>query len=103
MPRLVTTRDDPSISEALNSSESTYWKGAIREEFATVTKAGTYVRDSKPPERALQSGIILKLKRDQDGHPARFKARLVARGNLQNVLGTSYANRYAPVACFDLV
>ena len=47
--------------------------------------------------------MILKVKRDQNGQPARLKARLVARGNLQAVDERAYESRYASVACFDLV
>ena len=35
--------------------------------------------------KKIQTGVILKLKRDQDGLPSRFKDHTVARGNLQEV------------------
>lgn len=102
LPTSITTSDEPSLKEALNSEESVYWKGAIEDEFQTVEDAGTYVDSTVPDKRPIPSGIILKLKRDFRGFTARFKARLVARGNLQYVEDNSYAARYAPVACFDL-
>lgn len=103
LPTAVSTSDDPSISEAMSSPESKYWQGALKEEFRTLKQANTWKSDPIAKGRVLPSGVILKLKRDEKGLPARFKARLVARGNLQDVGQSSYTNRYAPVACFDLV
>lgn len=103
LPKVISTGDEPSLKDALASPEASFWKQAINEEFETIQSAGTYKETESTPTRALPSGIILRLKRDEDGKPARFKARLVARGNLQTVTDSSYASRYAPVACFDLV
>ena len=50
----------------------------------------------------IRTGIILKLKRDENGLPARFKARLVARGNEQSD-EFDYFELYAPVACIEAV
>lgn len=52
--------------------------------------------------RALPSGVVLKSKRDSFDRPSRFKARLLARGNLQDDLD-DYLELYAPVACIKLV
>lgn len=50
----------------------------------------------------LPTGIIIKLRRDQHGQPARYKACLVARGSLQpNV--PSVAELYTFVVYIDLV
>ena len=103
IPACITTSDEPSVQEALKSSEAQNWIDAIQEEFSTITAADTYEETTEAPSRALPSGVILKLKRDAHGKPSRFKARLVARGNLQKVDERAYESRYAPVACFDLV
>ena len=103
IPTSISTDDEPTLKEALASSESEHWKAAIQEEFDTVMQSDTYVHSDTYTGKALPSGIVLRLKRDQEGRPARFKARLVARGNLQPVDENTYEKRYAPVACFDLV
>lgn len=48
------------------------------------------------------SGLILKIMRDSLGGVARYKARLVVRGNFQ-ADGDGYAALYEPVACIELV
>lgn len=77
----------------------------MKEEFDTLRKAHTWAECDKVPEDAevIPSGMILRLKRDEDGKPARFEARLVARGNLQNDDALSFSDLYAPVACIELV
>ena len=50
----------------------------------------------------LPSGIILKLKRDQYGRAAMYRARPVARGNFHPD-GSSYVELYTPIACIELV
>ena len=103
LPGEISTTDDPSVKVALDSPEAQYWKNAIEEEFQTIEDSGTYEVATEVSDRPIPSGVILRMKRDAEGRPARFKARLVARGNLQYVRDSSYASRYAPVACFDLV
>lgn len=104
LPKTITTDDEPKLRVALNSAERSYWLKAIEEEFDTLTKNGTWVVRSRPPPdmRPLPSGVILKLKRDSLGRPARFKGRLVARGNFQSK-DVDYLEIYAPVACIELV
>ena len=80
---------------------------AIEEEFDSLEKSGSYTELDQssaidPTTKTLPSGIILKMKRDERGSPSRFKARLVARGNLQRLISGEYAELHAPVACFDL-
>ena len=104
MPLELTTGDEPKLSAALKSSERTAWIKAVKEEFSTLRAAATWNEDCAPPPGAkiLPSGIILKLKRDENGQPKRFKARLVARGNLQDSF-TYDIELYAPVACIESV
>lgn len=101
----VTTDDEPSISEALSSSISSQWVKAFHEEFDTIQAAGTYKKRDQNGmhSRPIPSGVILRVKRNENGDVARLKARLVARGNLQTKSHSSYASLYAPVASFDLV
>lgn len=50
----------------------------------------------------LPSGVILRLKRNPEGSPVRYKARLVARGNFQSDAG-DYTELYAPVECIEVL
>eukprot|EP00171_Calliarthron_tuberculosum_P001098 IDg1098t1 len=52
--------------------------------------------------KVLPSHIILRIKRDEKGHPTRFKARVVAGGNYQ-VRGKDFESVYAPVVDFTAV
>ena len=61
-------------------------------------QSDTYGLSDTYTGKALPSGIVLRLKRDQKGRPARFKARLVVRGNIQPVDENAYEKKYAPVA-----
>ena len=104
LPSTITTDDEPKLRVALKSPERKRWLKAIREEFKTLVALGTWVKvdDVPPGAKVIPTGIILKLKRDQDGLPSRFKARTVARGNCQSDDFDVY-ELYAPVACIEAV
>lgn len=95
IPETISTKDEPCLRDALASSESGAWREAINQEFDTIVKAGTYVdvEDENVPCHPIPAGVILKLKRNQHGQPSRFKARLVACGNLQDVGNETYEKR----------
>lgn len=80
------------------------WIEGIHEEFTTLENNETYeVVDKIPPGvRIFPSAIILKVKRDPAGRAVRYKARLVAGGNLQSD-PVDYTELYAPVVCIELV
>lgn len=76
---------------------------AIEEEFKTLSTNGPWTVDNPPTNfLLLPLVVILKLKRDSQVRPARFKGRLEARGNLQSDF-VDYAELCAPVACIELV
>lgn len=75
----------------------------MEEDFQTIEDSGTYKAATEVSDGPILSGVILRMKPDPEGRPARFNARLVALENPQYVLDSSYASRYAPVAYFDLV
>ena len=104
LPDAITTDDEPKIREALSSADRKHWILAIDEELESLTKNGTWKEGIVPPVsvKVLPSMIILKLKRDENGRPARFKGRLVALGNMQSDL-TLLMDLYAPVICIELV
>lgn len=90
----------------MKSVDSQKWLRAIADEFRTIDKHGTWTdasrRDAPKGVYVLPSGIVLRVKRDSQGHVAKYKARLVVRGNFQ-ADGNDYAELYAPVACIELV
>ena len=89
----------PRFSSALKSPERDAWLDGIIDKFNTIIEARTWEPYDQPRsnDTFLPSGIVFKLRRDQNGRPARYKARLVCRGNLQED-GDSYADLYTPVA-----
>lgn len=102
---IVDLPDEPKLAMALKSADSHKWLEAIGEEFRTIGEHGTWTDSTKRPPKGvtvLPSGIVLRVKRDSSGHVAKFKARLVVRGNFQAV-STDCAELYAPVACIELV
>lgn len=104
MPTEITTDDEPKLSVALQSPERHIWLDAIEEEFQTLIAAGTWVSPDTPPPpgKVIPSNVVLKLKRDENGLPARFKGRVVALGNMQSdQLGL--VELYAPVTCIETV
>lgn len=104
LPRSITTTDEPTLSQAMQSPERPLWMAAIDEEFQTLSKNNSWTEEKETgsSNSPLPSGIILKVKRDEMGIPARFKARLVVRGNLQESSNHA-SDLYAPVACMELV
>lgn len=104
---IVSDTDEPKLSVALRSADGDKWVQAINDEFDVIAENRTWVNKNAGntvPSGAevLPSGIILRIKRDSHGDVAKYKARLVVRGNLQSN-ETDYAALYAPVACIELV
>ena len=106
----ITTTDEPSMDEAMSAtpSEVQLWLKAIEKELSDLKNMGTW----KPigplwklkslNKKALPTHIILKIKRNEYGLPMKFKARLVAGGNLQ-VMGRDVDNVYAPVVDYSII
>lgn len=103
-PLGISANDEPTLKTALHCNERLQWIDAIDEEYELLVKNKTWepVDYVKREEKQLPSGIVLKLKRDAEGRPVRYKARVVARGNFQSE-PEQYIDLYAPVASIDLV
>ncbi|TQD96115.1 hypothetical protein C1H46_018258 [Malus baccata] len=60
------------------------WRNAMKEEFVSLQKQGTWELVPPPVDRnVIGSKWVYKIKKDQDGKVSRYKARLVAHGYSQ--------------------
>lgn len=75
-----------------------FWRTAIEEELAAQAKNQTWKVVKRPVSaRTIKAKWVFKLKTDEEGNPVRYKARLVARGDLQRA-HLDYAETFSPTA-----
>lgn len=87
-----------TLSEALASSNKSEWIQAMNEKISSMKKNQTWDLCELPGDRkAIGSKWVFKVKTDEGGNVARFKARSVAQGFSQK-FGTDYDQVFAPVA-----
>lgn len=100
----VSTGDETTLGEAMKatSEERDLWPSAIQEEIDSLNEKNTWIVDEYPKSKKLSTHIVLKIKRDTNGHPEIFKARVVARGNFQTY-DQDYKEAYPPLAPFSLI
>lgn len=105
----LTTSDSPTMRQAMSSTsqERNLWLSAIQDEFNGLENRCTWkvagnLRQNHKNENILPSHIILRIKRNENGHPIRFKARIVVGGNYQ-VKGRDFDTVYSPVVSFTTV
>ncbi|KAI3412713.1 uncharacterized protein J3R85_017059 [Psidium guajava] len=90
-----TIQEPTSYREAIQHAE---WRQAMSEELSALQSTGIWELVPLPPDRSLVScRWIYKVKLRSDGSIERYKARLVARGFLQEY-GIDYEETFAPVA-----
>lgn len=95
--------DDPSTyAEAMASDHTPEWTTTLQDEFNSLRDLSVYklVPHSPVPHsmKIMCGRPIFKLKHDQHGHPACFKARYVCRG-YSAIWGQDYTKTSAPTAC----
>lgn len=96
----ITMATPSNFKQAMNQPDSSKWRAACEEEYASIIRAGTWVLDKKPEDRtAIGSTWIFKLKHDANGDLICHKARLVAQGFSQRQ-GIDFHEIFAPVAKF---
>lgn len=93
--------DEPaSLSDALASGESDFWKDAIDCEMKSLSDHSTWCTVSTPEGvNPLQTRFVFRKKKLEDGTVGRYKARLVIKGYLQGNVDRTFA----PVADFTTV
>ena len=93
---------DPKTEKEVDQSpNATLWRQAKVDEYTRLEAAGSWEKveaSSVPPgTRVLGSGMVYKTKLDNEGLPARLKARGVVKGWKQEI-GIDFDESYAPVA-----
>ncbi|KAK4694238.1 putative transposase, partial [Phenoliferia sp. Uapishka_3] len=90
--------DEPTFNQAMNGPDASEWRAAIEKERAMLRAMGTWDRSLvplPPGRRALLTKWVLLIKRDDEGNVIKYKARLVARGDMQTP-GVDYVETFAP-------
>lgn len=92
-----------SYSDLTNHPQQKLWKAAVQEEIESLVKNQTWdVCECPKGIKALTSKWVFKLKPESEGKEVKYKARLVARGFLQQY-GRDFDETYAPVAKLSTV
>jgi transposase InsO family protein len=90
--------DPGSLAEAKGRSDWPMWQEAMQKELESLRKANTWTVVKRPSgKNIVGSKWVFHIKKDANGHIAKYKARLVARGFTQ-VYGVDYTETFAPVA-----
>ncbi|KAK4700243.1 hypothetical protein P7C70_g6005, partial [Phenoliferia sp. Uapishka_3] len=90
--------DEPTFNQAMNGPDASEWRAAIEKERAMLRAMGTWDRSLvplPPGRKALMTKWVLLIKRDDEGNVIKYKARLVARGDMQTP-GVDYVETFAP-------
>ena len=87
-----------SVKEALTGPFAKHWHGAITSELQSLSANATWdLVTRQPGMKVIPSKWVFTVKKDADGVPVRFKARLVAGGHRQEE-GLDYHETFAPVS-----
>lgn len=86
-----------TVTEALASDESSFWKDAMKEELDSHMTNHTWDLAELPPgKKPIKSKWVFKKKTNANGEVIRYKARLVVKGCSQRE-GIDFDGIYSPV------
>ena len=90
--------DNPDLAWAKLRDDWPLWQKAIEIELNNLETRGTWrqLYPDEDPNRVLDTKLVLKIKRHPDGTVDKYKARLTARGFLQQ-FGADYIYTRSPV------
>jgi len=95
-----------TFSQAMRSINKSFWFHALVAEIHLLFDKGTFglapPSDIPPGRKALTTKWVFDMKRDIKGSIIKFKARWVARGDLQKK-GIDYRETFAPVISFPVI
>lgn len=89
--------DPKNPEEAFSGPNAAQWKKTMTEEIQSLEDNNTWTLVQLPPGKIpIGCRWVFKLKKDSEGKPTKFKARLVAQGFTQK-FGQDYDETFAPV------
>jgi hypothetical protein len=95
--------DDGELRSFAEAEKHAAWRAAMQSEMDTVETNRTWeLADLPHGHRAITLKWVFKLKRDEAGAIVKHKARLVARGFLQQE-GIDFDDAFAPMARMESV
>ena len=104
-PVAASDPDSPSIKQALASEDRPAWIAAINVELEAFAQRGVWDEElvERPHDaRAIPLKWVLLIKRDEHGNIIKYKARLVARGDLQRE-GIDYGEVFSSTIRFSTI
>ena len=100
----IASGEEPKThKQAMESPDFAEWEEAEQYELEMINRLGTYKLVKLPKDRkAVGSKWVYKVKRDNLGNIAKFRARIVAQGFSQTP-GVDYSETFAPVAKIESI
>ncbi|SGY34669.1 BQ5605_C002g01665 [Microbotryum silenes-dioicae] len=93
----IDSDDTPSVQAALAGPFRDYWLAAMSVEEGALAAKNAFSKPVRPPPGAIVIGSmwVLLVKRNAEGQIVKYKARLVARGDMQRRRGV-HINSFSP-------